>query len=251
MMKMPMEPNDELLCAYLDGELDAATRAEAEQVLARDPGAQARLARMRRADERLRAAFPLQPAADDDALAARIRSYGAPAAAATAARSADTVTPLRRPAETARRAHRPWRLARLAAALGAVAVGLVLRLGSAPATPAMTAFDRALDAAASGASVPAGAVALQPVLSFRAGDGRYCRVYEQRGEQGATEGLACRGERGWQVLTEVAASAVPGALQPAGGSAEIDALMNRLGGEPALDAAAEQALIARHWQPAR
>lgn len=254
MKTMPMEPNDELLCAYLDGELDAATRAEADQALARDPGARLRLERMRRADARLREAFPLQPTAADDALAARILAFSADGAATggdARAAGSSTVTPLRKPAEVVLTRRRPLRLAALAAAVSAVAVGYLLRMGGGSENPTMTAFNAALDRAASGEQVQAGPVALQPVLSFRAADGRYCRVYEQSAAGTSSEGLACREAGGWQVLAQAPSTTAPGALQPAGGNAEVDALMNRLGGEPALDAAAERALIAKGWQPPR
>lgn len=256
MKTMPMEPNDELLCAYLDGELDSATRAEADQALARDPGARLRLERMRRADARLREAFPLQNTAADDALAARILAFtpageASTADGATGVAASSTVTPLRKPAEVVLPRRRTLRLAALAAAVSAVAVGYVLRMGGSPEATAMTAFNAALDRAASGEPVQAGAVAVQPVLSFRAADGRYCRVYEQRAGTETSEGLACREASGWQVLALAPSTTAPGELQPAGGNAEVDALMNRLGGEQTLDAAAERALIQQGWQPPR
>ena len=45
-----MDLNDELLCAYLDNELDAEQRQRVAAALAADAGAQLRLQRMRDAD---------------------------------------------------------------------------------------------------------------------------------------------------------------------------------------------------------
>ena len=53
------ELNDELLCAYMDGELDPEMRVRVEQALLDDAGARVRLERMRVADERLKAEIPL------------------------------------------------------------------------------------------------------------------------------------------------------------------------------------------------
>ena len=50
--------NDDLIGAYLDGELDAERGAMVERQLRYDSGAVARLKRMRTADQLLRQAFP-------------------------------------------------------------------------------------------------------------------------------------------------------------------------------------------------
>ena len=71
-MSERFELNDELLCAYLDGELDPETRARVEQALVDDAGARVRLERMRVADERLKAEIPLQTVQPNDPLSARI-----------------------------------------------------------------------------------------------------------------------------------------------------------------------------------
>src|SRR6185295_8522822 len=67
-----LELNDELLCAYMDGELDPEMRVRVEQALLEDAGARVRLERMRVADERLKAELPLQAVQPNDPLSARI-----------------------------------------------------------------------------------------------------------------------------------------------------------------------------------
>src|SRR5689334_7644998 len=64
-----MELNDELLCAYLDGELDEAMRARVAAVLDVDAGGRVRLERMRFADERLRRDIPPRAAIGTDSVA--------------------------------------------------------------------------------------------------------------------------------------------------------------------------------------
>ncbi len=71
-MSERFELNDELLCAYMDGELDPETRARVEQALVDDAGARVRLERMRVADERLKVEIPLPALQPNDPLSERI-----------------------------------------------------------------------------------------------------------------------------------------------------------------------------------
>src|SRR5262249_35628159 len=66
------ELNDEVLCAYMDGELDVATRERVEHALLDDAGARVRLERMHAADERLKADIPVSALQPDDPLSERI-----------------------------------------------------------------------------------------------------------------------------------------------------------------------------------
>lgn len=247
-----MELNDEVLCAYLDGELTPEQRVACEAALAADLGAEQRLARLKRADDQLRAAFALSAAGSGEAdpLAAMILAAepGQPFA-----RSASVSTLRPQPRRAWYRERRV--LMAMAAGVGSLALGLALigRIGPQAAgglapTGALAAL---LDEVPSGAQGSADGRATRPVLSFKAADGRYCRVFEQDAPGGATqEGLACRDARGWIVLAQAAGHAAEEGLRPAGGSAEIDALMGRLGGSEALDGVQEQVLIGRHWQAA-
>jgi anti-sigma factor RsiW len=64
--------NDELLCAYMDDELDAVQRERVSAALAADAGAQLRLQRMRDADRDLAAG---RLAAGDDRGLCKRRLY--------------------------------------------------------------------------------------------------------------------------------------------------------------------------------
>lgn len=246
-MNDAMELNDELLCAYLDGELSDAERAAFETALAADAGARLRLERLREADAQVKAAYPLVPTADNDPLAAAILAHQ-PGQPFRMPQRAD-VHPLR-PAQQrpARWFQRPvWRGA-LAASVAAAVVGFVsLHRGAGDgAAAADAALVAALDATPSGSEARAGDTVTRMVLSFRAADGRWCRVFDQ--DDGAREGLACNGDDGWQVLALESGNATSGDLRPAGSNVAIDTLMDRLGGSEALDAEREQALIQQRWK---
>ena len=88
---------DDVLCAYLDGELSPEARAALERQLPGEPGARVRLDRLRESDDRLRRAFALPSAAATDPLVQLL----------TADASADNVVPMR--ASRLRRAQRPER----------------------------------------------------------------------------------------------------------------------------------------------
>jgi hypothetical protein len=220
--------NDELLCAYLDDELDAAQRRDVAAALAADAGAQLRLQRMREADRDLKAALPLAGGDHfEAAMAARIHG--------------------RAPASEWRRIV-PWAAA---AAVAGVLVGYVVPhevagprpgdfLQLAPAVQAM------LEKQPSG---EVGAGAMSVVLTFEAQDSRYCRLFRVSA-QAPGEGLACRSRDGaWQLAAWSAGEAGSSdGFRPAGANGVIDAAMSALGGQPALDTPAEAALLQRDWR---
>jgi len=261
-----MELNDEMLCAYIDGELDDRQRQQVEDGLAADAGARLRLARMREADAQLRAAFPLVTTAGDDPLAALIAGHRAApvatqttepaAAAATAAATAASMPPpaVRTPTAT----RRSWRrrtplLTALAAGIGAISVSVALLLsGGDRSGQADAVLSAALDQLPSGGERVEGGDHTRLVLSFKADDGRWCRVFEQKVANEQRDGLACHDSQGWQVVAlETGAAGEPG-MKPAGASASIDAMMDRLGNAPVAEADTEQRLISQGWsEPAR
>ena len=242
-MNDAMELNDELLCAYIDGELSDAERAAFETALAADPGATLRLARLREADEQMKAAFPLVPTAENDPLAAAILAHR-PGQPFRMPQQAEIR--VLRPQQQPRWFQRPaWRGA-LAASFAAAIVGFVTLNRGGDHTTVDAGLIAALNATPSGSEARDGNTVTHLVLSFRAADGRWCRVFDQN--DGAREGLACNGDDGWQVLALEAGSATSGDLRPAGSNVAIDALMDRLGGSEVLDAEREQALIQQRWK---
>lgn len=241
--------SDEILMAYADGELDAATRAAVEAAMATDPQVAQRVARQRALRGRLRAAF--DPVLDEPLPERLLESVrGAPAP-----RPAANVIPLKRKAAP----HWSWpQWGAIAAGLvgGALLGPLLLRTpaGAALVTRdgqvlASGALARALTEQLASNQPPGAPV--QIGVSFRARNGDYCRTFVLR-EKSALAGLACRGHETWrlEVLAQNPTSpAAPAGYRPAGSAlpASVTRTLDELvQGEP-LDAAAEAAARARGW----
>jgi hypothetical protein len=239
-----LELNDELLCAYMDGELDAGMRARVEQALIDDAGARVRLERMRVADERLKADIPVSALQPDDPLSARIlEGKPVPRASQPPLRVGVVVTAL-------------------AAGVAGVVVGFVLArsqpepkvtfVAAAPAPSLSGASSNrlllaALDNGESGKSIEQGGRSTRIILTFEADDGRYCRAFRTHETGVAAEGVACRSGAQWEVVAWDGTVDPDEGFRAAGASELLDDVMDRLGGGAALEAADERALIERHW----
>jgi hypothetical protein len=239
------ELNDELLCAYMDGELDPEMRARVEQALVDDAGARVRLERMRVADERLKSEIPLQAVQPNDPLSARILG-GKP------------VPPVSRPTR--------WGVAisALAAGISGIVVGFVLARAQetkvVPIVASVTSPSTSLSGASSnqlllatlengesGKAAVEGDRAVQIILTFEADDGRYCRTFGARDASASAEGVACRTAGQWQVVAWDGTADPGEGFRAAGSSELLDDAMDRLGGSPALEVADERSLIEQHW----
>ena len=227
---------DERLAAWLDGALSPEEAAAFEAELARDPELAGRAATWRANDRFITGALaPLaeEPLGDD--LLARL-GLAEPAAA--------PVVPL------AANDNPPWFRRRWLPLGGALAAGLalVLVMVQRPAAPQDGGLSLALDStpALQQARLADGRM-IEPVLTTRAADGRWCREYRS----GGAVALACRGEDGWKLEAEgqAAQPETGGDVQLAGGSASaaLDAAHQRLGTADPLGAEAERALIAKGW----
>lgn len=245
-MSERLELNDELLCAYVDGELDPEMRVRVERALVDDAGARVRLERMRVADERLKAEIPLAALQPNDPLSTRILD-GKPVPAAT-------------------RASTRWgavAITALAAGIGGVLVGFVLsRSQEVRETPVVARADpapllsgassnalllAALDGGESGKAIEQGGRSTQIILTFEAEDGRYCRAFRSREANAAAEGVACRSGTQWEVVAWDGTVDPDEGFRAASGSELLDDVMDRLGGGAALEAADERTLIDQHW----
>ena len=243
-MSERLELNDELLCAYMDGELDAEMRARVEKALIDDAGARVRLERMRVADERLKAEIPLPALQPNDPLSARILDG----------------TPVPRTSRA------PLRLGAVITALAAGAAGLVVgfvlaRSQQAPEIPVAAVAPApslsgassnalllaALDGGESGKAIDQGGRSAQIILTFESDDGRYCRAFRSHEANAAAEGVACRNDGQWEVVAWDGTVDPDEGFRAAGASELLDDVMDRLGGSAALEAADERALIEQHW----
>ena len=241
-----MSYSDATVMAYVDGELDAATRAAVAAAAAADPQLAQRIARAQALRARLRAAFepvlaePVPP---------RLQQ-------SLAAAPAGKVVPLRAPRPARQWSWPQW--AALAASLGVGAVlgpqlrgghgdDLELRDGQLQARGALA---RALDTQLASTQSEGAPVSIG--VSFLAKDGDYCRSFTLQAPQ-ALAGVACRGAAAWRlevVARAGAAPGIPGGLRPAASAlpaSVLGSLEALRAGEP-LDAAAEAAARARGWR---
>jgi hypothetical protein len=222
--------DDDLLMAFLDGELDEMTRVRVERALAADADLRARLDVQHRLRARLAAHYG--PAIEEE-VPARFRAM-----------LDSNVVPFRR-------ARPLWQTF---AALAATLV-LGLALGSrlpAPGGPvgiekgqmvAQGTLADALETQLASAQGPGAATRIG--VTFADADGRLCRTFE-----GEVSGLACRGDQGWQLMMTGAGAhgQREGYRQAASGDPRIlAAAQEMMAGEP-LDAAAERRARDRGWR---
>lgn len=243
--------SDQTLSAYVDGELDAATRVVLEAAMATDPQLAGRVARQRALRERVRDAFaPVLTEPLPERLLASVR--GTPAGT----RAGNVVALAARPRP---RWSWPQWGAMAASLIVGVLLGPLLLRPSAPSAPLETSggrvlasgvLARALSQQLSSAEPRSAAVTIG--VSFRARSGGYCRTFVLHETQ-ALAGLACREGSAWAVMalaqSEVRSSGggytQAGSALPPAVSRTLDELIV---GEP-LDAAGEAAARAHDWSP--
>ncbi|MDP1631738.1 MAG: zf-HC2 domain-containing protein [Caulobacter sp.] len=238
-----MTVTDEMLMAYVDGELDADTAAAVEAAAAADAALAGRLAGQRLLAGAVAGAF------------ADIAQEPVPDRLIDAVRAgrADTVVSL----DAARQRRAPpawgWISGIAAGVVGGLVIGLTLPHGGDPLVGgdmrARGALASALDAQL--ASAPPKGALVQVGLTFRSKDNRYCRTFTvTRGEGPA--GLACRDGDTWIVRMAVprAGGRAAGDYRTAAAEtppAVIAAVEDMITGE-SLDARAEAAAKAEGWR---
>lgn len=248
-----MNYSDEVLMAYVDGELDAPTRAAIDTAL--EDGADAELMQRVHEQRALREQISLafDPVLDEPM---PLRLLAATRAAAGTAPPSNVVD------LHAGRGRQRWRWPEWGAmaaslAIGVVAGALLLRDSGLPTSPVVADAGRLVAAgdlaAALNTRVAAevrGGDAVLLGVSFVAGSGEYCRSFALRHDGAA--GLACRRGDAWQVdlLAHGAPATAPARYREAGvalPAAVLRAIDERIEGQ-ALDAQAERAAVARGWQ---
>lgn len=237
-----MSFSDEILAAYVDGELDPAARAEIEEAARRDPSIGQRIDRHRDLRGRLQSAYAaeLEEPVPDRLLAA-LRKPARAAAARSSAAAAHRRYSLAAGVLIAAglgffswRHHHPASIESVNGALiarGALAAGLSDQLSGAGTSGAGT----------SGSGVRIG-------LSFVAKSGKYCRTFFFSTDAG----LACRDSGQWEIraLTKLAPSEGADARFRTAGSDipanVLEAAEREMAGAP-LDRAGEMAARGRNW----
>ena len=236
-MKIP----DDLLSAFVNGELDGAERQRIEQAIAHDRRIAQRVARHRALRGKLDSAI-------DAVLRQPAHALREPARKLNVG-SAQIIDLARVRAERAR-AGRPRRTPRSARAamVAALTVGLAagallahLTTGAALTQyengrlSARGALARALNEQIIG-QLPAGA-RIRVVSTYRMKNGNYCRTFTVASAQ-SLMGLACRIRDQWQLQ-----SLLSGTVAPA-----LELQLSKNASGPALSSAAEAQLRARDWQ---
>jgi len=226
--------DDEVLMAYADGELDELNRTRVERAIAEDPELRGRLEQQQRLRAILTAHY--RPAIEE-VVPDRLRGLLETNVAAFA--------PPRRP--------RPmWQdFAALAATL---LLGLALgRTLFAPAVGPVGIEDGALvargplaDALETQlASAQAADASTRIGLTFAASDGRLCRTFDSA----PVSGIACRGDRGWQlIMTAAGAGGTRGDYRQAGGNSLVAQAAQELIAGAAFDADAERRARDSGWR---
>ena len=243
-----MKYTDEILMAYADGELDAATRSEIAAAIEADPELARAVERHRALAARVRAGYQniaSEPVPD------RLSALLAPARPAT-------VTDLAARRESRATPKRPWGTARWAlAASVVVALFVGVLLLHEPSTPfvavdgrlvARGKLDRALTTEL--AALP-GDSDVNIGISFRNREGRFCRTFHLQQEE-PVAGLACFGDAQWELAVLADAPAQEGGLRTATAMPleVLQAVDAAIDGEP-LDATAELAARDAGWRGAR
>jgi hypothetical protein len=226
-----MAIDDDMLMAFVDGELDDVSRTRVERAVAEDPALKARLEVQQRLRDRLAAHYA--PVAEEE-VPERFRAM-----------LESNVVPI---SVAKTRAPRPlWQtLTALAATLVlGLAVGRTL-LGP-PSGPfavedgAMVARGELADALDTQlASAQPRDAATRIGVTFVRNDGRACRTFESQ----AAAGIACRAETGWQVMMTATGSGGRRTDYRQAGSENLrvqQAAQDMMAGEPYDDAAERRA----------
>ena len=246
-----MKFSDELLIAFVNGELAEPARAAVERALRADPAIAARVSQLRARRSRV-----VGVVAGGREGSAHAHAHGAPGGAKVvqldmvrAARNGPLPTPAPlKPAWTLRH----WSALAAALVAGTLAGGFGWRAwqGEAElaslsgAEGALVAQGHLASALTSQLASPGPSGRVRIGISFLAKDGKYCRSFVMD----TTAGLACREGGAWKI--PVLAQGAAGAAWMDGSGlppAVLDAIDGHIAGTP-LGPAAERAALARGWK---
>lgn len=229
-----MSPDDEMLMAYADGELDPLNAKRVEKAIAADPALAEIVEGHRALRSRLSDAFaPILDQAVPDHLAAMLQSN----VVAFAPNPAPVAQPRRWLSGLAIAASLIAGIAvgtQWAGAPGPVAAG---KDGLIASGPLAKALDTQLASTAGDTKM---------LTSFRDSNGGYCRVFAGQ----SFDGIACKGASGWQLRQTQSAGAAAGAdyrQAGSGNAAMMAAAQDMMTGEP-LDETAEKQAVSKGWR---
>jgi anti-sigma factor RsiW len=243
---MQREFGDEILMAFIDGELDEATAAEIQEALGSESELAARVALFARTRAQARRALaPMLEEPVPSALSAAVRRM------VEDARDADSAEPASAPvvslADRRRQAQAPWWSLPVAASLAAIVAGVA---GYSLSTDTSEEGSAHLDVAGltgpglanalaevkSGEEVTLaeGEARLRTIATFRDDSGALCREFEvDSADTSTVVSVACRQNAQWLVNFAVVAPGAEGGYAPASSMEALDAYLATIGaGQP-------------------
>lgn len=251
-----MNPNDEQISAWLDGSLPNEELAAFEAAMDSDPDLVARIERLQGNDASLRAAFPLDDTISDALLTRLGLAQEAPVKDAQIIDFAKAREQMAQRSATVAPDRQGRRWVAGGALAASLALGLIfLRPSSENTSGAMDqtdAFQTAMQTSPSSRPAQlADGSTITPVLSFRAGDGRYCREFATPRENG----IACRTDEKWSIEALTHGGTAPvetsgGGIRTAAGAdgASLEAAYTRLKASDPLSGVQENDLITKSWK---
>ncbi|WP_184080810.1 hypothetical protein [Sphingobium subterraneum] len=237
----------EKIAAFLDGQMDDAAMAVFEAEMERDQALADAVARFAGNDALLRDAFkePLGQGTDD-ALKARM------GLTPLEQNNVDPFPGARKAANENELMLRRWRWPIGGAIAAALTLAVLTQFDGSPQEDRQ--FADAMETLPSRSVAQlSGGRKIMPVLSFQAGDGRYCREYVRSGGADAGSGIACRTEGGWNVEAQVKGPvkiADGGRIETAAGAdpTVLESAYSRLQASDPLNSAIEKRLITNGWK---
>jgi anti-sigma-K factor RskA len=251
---------DDMLTAYVDGELSAEDRARVEAAMRAEPEVARRVAKHQQLRTSLRAAFDgvlREPVPERLVSAARGDADTGSVADFSAAKRA-------REATQARSERRRWSWPEWGAMAASVLIGVIITRVAVRSPEATPFISRQGELVAQGpladalsnqlASTQPRNAATQVGVSFRSKAGPYCRSFKMR-EGDAVTGLACRAGDAWRIDVLARSDSAAGDYSQAASAlpaAVLSAVEQQIDGEP-LDAASEARAKESGWMstPAR
>ncbi|HAH11746.1 MAG TPA: hypothetical protein DCL54_14130 [Alphaproteobacteria bacterium] len=267
MTEKPSVFSDEILNAFLDGELDAVLAGTVEDALKSDADLVARLEQLRRLNQGLRDAFaplPQDPPPKD--LLDAVRAFAA--AQEASQEPAPGVVPFARKTKPKADGNWSWPVSIAAGVSALLCTGALFASGALTgkvdlrsaevildkgAIARGTAIHQVLETAASGDAIAArGGAQVSAVLTFKTKDGRYCREFETVSPVSAQVGIACRTDGRWRIELLLAAapqSASDGAYKPASGfnATALDDVVQGLMAGASLNRQQERNALEKGW----
>jgi hypothetical protein len=255
-----MSLSDDILMAYVDGELSAEDRARVEAEMRTDADVARRVAEHQKLRNGLRAAFDgvLREPVSDRLLAAARGERAAPVDTGVADFAAAAAS---RDAKREARARRQWSWPEWGAMAASLLIGVIVARFSLRSPEAAPFVSQQGQLVAQGglaealtnqlASTQPPESAAQIGVTFRTKDGRFCRSFTT-GEGEALAGLACREGNVWRIDTLARTDASLAEYRQAGSAlpvAVVSAIEQQIDGEP-LDAASEARVKETGWQRA-